>query len=142
MKIDGRFLWDSGTSLFSRPEGPSSLCPLDLGDTATIRKNAPEHLPPSPDAFQRRVGPTIELMARGWESKSVEQQQEEAAAQRVHRTPLTPEQIAKENRRKGLELSRQRIVKQMEAASNPRHRQMLEAALADLNDQLHGLGSE
>jgi hypothetical protein len=81
-------------------------------------------------------------MARGWESKSVEQQQEEAAAQRVHRTPLTPEQIAKENRRKGLELSRQRIVKQMEAASNPRHRQMLEAALADLNDQLQGLGSE
>lgn len=81
-------------------------------------------------------------MARGWESKSVEQQQEEAAAQKVHRKPLTPEQIARENRRKGLELSRQRIVKQMEAASNPRHRQMLEAALADLDNQLNGLSSE
>ena len=81
-------------------------------------------------------------MARGWESKSVEQQQEEAAAQKVHPNPLTPEQIAQENRRKGLELSRQRIVKQMEAASNPKYRQMLEAALADLDNQLNGLSSK
>ncbi|HET8826427.1 MAG TPA: hypothetical protein VFM77_14910 [Terriglobales bacterium] len=75
-------------------------------------------------------------MARGWESKSVEQQQDEAATAKTRRAPLTPEQAAKEKRRQGLLLSRQRILQQLEAASNPRHRQMLEAALADLEAQL------
>jgi hypothetical protein len=81
-------------------------------------------------------------MARGWESKSIEQQQEEASAEKVRRKPLTPEQIAKENRRKGLELSRQRMAQQMETASNPKYRQMLERALADLDKELKGLGAE
>jgi len=81
-------------------------------------------------------------MARGWESKSVEQQQEEASAQTVHRQPLTPEQISRENRRKGLELSRNRMVQQMEATSNPKYREMLERALADLDHELNRLGSE
>ena len=75
-------------------------------------------------------------MARGWESKSVEQQQEEAATSKSLAAPLTPEQIAREKRRQGLLLSRQRVLQQLEAASNPRHRQMLEAALADLDAQL------
>jgi len=81
-------------------------------------------------------------MARGWESKSVEQQQEEASAQKVHRQPLTPEQITRENRRKGLELSRHRMMQQMEATSNPKYREMLERALADLDNELNRLGSE
>jgi len=80
-------------------------------------------------------------MARGWESKSIEQQQEEASAEKVRRQPLSPEQIAKENRRKGLELSRQRMVQQMETASNPNYRQMLEGALRDLDKELKSLGS-
>ena len=75
-------------------------------------------------------------MARGWESKSVEQQQEEAATSKSLAAPLTPEQIAREKRRQGLLLSRQRVLQQLEAASKPRHRQMLEAALADLDAQL------
>jgi hypothetical protein len=77
-------------------------------------------------------------MARGWESKSVEQQQEEAVTQKTGRKVLTPQQTAEENRRRGLLLSRQRVVQQIEAASNPRHRQMLEAALAELDRQLNG----
>jgi hypothetical protein len=81
-------------------------------------------------------------MARGWESKSVEQQQEEAAAQRVHRKPLTREQVATENRRKGLELSRQRVLQQIQVATNPQHREMLGRALADLDNQLKSLSSE
>ncbi len=77
------------------------------------------------------------IMARGWESKSVEQQQEEAASGRVSgRQHLTPEQAAHERRRRGLELSRQRIVQQLQRASNPQHRKMLEAALVDLEAQL------
>jgi hypothetical protein len=81
-------------------------------------------------------------MARGWESKSIEQQQQEASAQKILRQPLSPDQITRENRRKGLELSRQRMVQQMEAASNPRYRQMLERALRDLDKELNLLGSE
>ncbi|HEY4052669.1 MAG TPA: hypothetical protein VGL74_02940 [Terriglobales bacterium] len=75
-------------------------------------------------------------MARGWESKSVEQQQEEASSNVVKGPRLTPEQIAEQQRRGGLELSRNRIAQQLEAATNPRHRQMLEAALKELEKQL------
>ena len=75
-------------------------------------------------------------MARGWESKSVEQQQEEASSAKIRATRLSPEQAASRTRRQGLLLSRQRVLQQLEAASNPRHRQMLEAALADLDAQL------
>lgn len=76
-------------------------------------------------------------MARGWESKSVEQQQDEASSSDSRRgTALTREQIAETQRCRGLELSRQRILQQLERASNPQHREMLEAALADLDAQL------
>ena len=73
-------------------------------------------------------------MARGWESKSVEQQQELATSeseQRKHQ--LSPAQTSAEQRRQTLQLSRQRILQQLEVASHSRHRQMLEAALADLD---------
>ncbi len=79
-------------------------------------------------------------MARGWESKSVEQQQEEAAAQKVSHPPLSAEQIARENRLRGLELSRQRTLQQLQTACNSRHRQMLEAALTELENQIQALG--
>jgi len=76
-------------------------------------------------------------MARGWESKSIEQQQEEAASRpKPANKPLTPEEIRKEHERRGLELDRQRVVDQLQAASHPGHRSMLEAALADLNRRL------
>lgn len=75
-------------------------------------------------------------MARGWESKAVEQQQEEAAANKTSRAPKSAEQIAAEQRRQSVELSRQRILQQLQVACNPRHREMLERALADLDAQL------
>jgi hypothetical protein len=75
-------------------------------------------------------------MARGWESKSVEQQQEEASSNDAKGPRLTQEQIAEQRQRCGLELSRKRIEQQLETATNPRHRQMLEAALKDLDAQL------
>jgi len=76
-------------------------------------------------------------MARGWESKWVEQQQEEATAD-ANRTKrsLTPQQAAEQQQRQGLQLSRKRILQQLELASNPRHRQILEKALADLDEKL------
>jgi hypothetical protein len=78
-------------------------------------------------------------MARGWESKSVEQQQEQlSASTEPRRKQLTPEQIDQQKRRQGLQLSRQHILQQLEVASNPQHRSMLEAALAELDSQLQG----
>jgi hypothetical protein len=76
------------------------------------------------------------IMARGWESKSVEQQQEEATSSQRQGKLLTPEQIVEQQKLSGLELSRQRILQQLEVASNPQHRSMLEAALAELDAQL------
>jgi hypothetical protein len=81
-------------------------------------------------------------MARGWESKSVEQQQDEVASQRQAGEVLTPEQIAERQRRKGIELSRQRIFGQLKVATHPRHREMLEAALADLEKKLRGKSAD
>ncbi|PYV50626.1 MAG: hypothetical protein DMG92_07090 [Acidobacteria bacterium] len=81
-------------------------------------------------------------MARGWESKSVEQQQEEMIASSERKgKQLTPEEIAARQKRRGLELSRQRVLQQLEVASNPQHRTMLEAALADLDAELRATDS-
>jgi hypothetical protein len=76
-------------------------------------------------------------MARGWESKSVEQQQEEMAEKRkTARVAVTPEQQQRNRKREGLLLSRQRLTQQLEAARNVRHRQMLEQAITELDHQL------
>jgi hypothetical protein len=76
-------------------------------------------------------------MARGWESKSVEQQQEELADQRKPtRAPVAPEEQQRARKREGLLLSRQRLTQQLQAACNSRRRQMLEQALVELDRQL------
>jgi hypothetical protein len=76
-------------------------------------------------------------MARGWESKSVEQQQEESSEQnKTARAPLSPGEQQRNRKREGLLLSRGRLAQQLLASSNPRHRQMLEQALAELDRQL------
>jgi hypothetical protein len=79
----------------------------------------------------------IPHMARGWESKSVEQQQEEMAEQRKSaRAPISKDDQQRNRKREGLILSRGRLAGQLRVASNPRHRQMLEQAIADLDKQL------
>ena len=76
-------------------------------------------------------------MARGWESKSVEQQQEERSQERKRlRTPLSPDAQQRNRRREGLLLSRESLSQQLHAASNPRYRQLLERAIAELDTQL------
>jgi len=80
-------------------------------------------------------------MARGWESKSVEEQQAEAASARPRiRPPLTSGQLAQERRQQGLLLARRNVLQQLEVARNPQHRQMLQRALAELDAQLSQLG--
>jgi hypothetical protein len=79
-------------------------------------------------------------MARGFESKSVEAQQEEAARGKVKARPqMTPEQQATEQRRRALELTRARACDDLSRASAPAHRKMLEDAIAALDRQLADL---
>jgi hypothetical protein len=80
-------------------------------------------------------------MARGFESKSVEEQQAEAKREPAPNQRLTPEEIESRRKRDGLVLSRKNIQSQLNSATNPAHRQMLEGALAELDHQLAELGS-
>ncbi len=76
-------------------------------------------------------------MARGWESKSIEQQQEEMSERtKAVRDPISPADRRRNQKREGLLLSRGRLTKQLQAATNPRHRLMLEQAVAELDRQL------
>jgi hypothetical protein len=80
-------------------------------------------------------------MARGWESKSVEAQQAEAIDEST-KTPaqrLTPEQATLHRQVEGLRLSRQRVLHQLEATIDARHRKLLEEALASLDEELRKL---
>jgi ADP-ribose pyrophosphatase YjhB (NUDIX family) len=79
-------------------------------------------------------------MARGWESKSVEEQQSAAGTQVESKQRLTPEQAARRQAREAIELSRRRVLQQLQAVENPRHRQMLEIALSELDERLARLG--
>lgn len=81
-------------------------------------------------------------MARGWESKSVEDQVAEAeAAKEVRAKPrLTEEQRAKETERQSLLLSKSQITNRLKLAKNPVYRTQLESALRDLEVKLRELG--
>lgn len=78
-------------------------------------------------------------MARGWESKSVEEQQE-AAGERRPAGAATPQQEehARQRRLQGLQMQRERILE--ERTSNPHRRSALELALADIERELEQLG--
>jgi hypothetical protein len=78
-------------------------------------------------------------MARGFESKMVEFQQEEAARARPAANPLTPEEQQRRARRQGLELARARAAADLERATIPAHRRMLEQALSAIDDQLRSV---
>jgi hypothetical protein len=78
-------------------------------------------------------------MARGWESKAVEEQQAEAAAGTPTNRPVSPEEAARQRQKQGLTLSRHRVLQQLQLAKNPAHRSMLEKALSDLDAQLSKL---
>ena len=77
-------------------------------------------------------------MARGWESKDVESQVEAKKTMSVStsRGPKTPEELHRDQERGDLELSRIRIVNDLQTATNPNHRKSLEAALAHLDQKI------
>lgn len=80
-------------------------------------------------------------MARGFDSKFVEAQQEEAVRDKPLRPALSPEQKAAEVRRQSILLSRTRAQAELDRATAPAHRRMLEAAIAALDHQLKAFDS-
>lgn len=78
-------------------------------------------------------------MARGWESKSVESQQEQAAERTAKPPKLSPEEVARRARNDNLLLQRTRILSELQHACNPRFRGQLEASLAHLDAELKKL---
>jgi len=75
-------------------------------------------------------------MARGWESKSVESQIEDAGAHADRASSLTPGQRERKQKREGLELSRRRVLQELETTRSPARRTSLEHALAFLDEEI------
>jgi CHASE3 domain sensor protein len=79
-------------------------------------------------------------MARGWESKSVESQIEAADAKSDRSEQLTPEERQRRQKRESLELSRRRVLNEIETAQSAVRRASLEQALAFLDREIAELG--
>lgn len=83
-------------------------------------------------------------MARGWESKSVADQQDEASALPNEEATLydaDPAVRERQLRLQSLRLSHSRTVEQLQRATNPAHRRMLKRALNTLESEMEELGN-
>jgi len=82
-------------------------------------------------------------MARGWESKSVEDQisAREAEAQRSAKTSFTPQQRELQSKRDGLLLQRTRTLAMLQSTRDERYRRQQEQALTHLDAELAALES-
>jgi hypothetical protein len=82
-------------------------------------------------------------MARGWESKAIEEQlaANEAEKEAKAKPVLTASEIARQARKSSLQLSRSRILKDLEVARNEGYRALLERTLAHLDAELKTIES-
>jgi hypothetical protein len=78
-------------------------------------------------------------MARGFESKSVESQQEESQRAKTLGPALSPEELARQSRKLGLELALAQTQSEMAAACKPAHREMLKLRLEAIQAQIRDL---
>jgi hypothetical protein len=77
-------------------------------------------------------------MARGWESKSVEEQVEQRSSEPSRAAQLQPaDTVTRTLERQALELQRERILD--ERTSSPIRRKALESALAEIEAKLSAL---
>jgi hypothetical protein len=81
-------------------------------------------------------------MARGWESKSVEEQQSERGQPGSHGPRLNPEQAAHHRQLGALLLSRKQVEHDLESTTNLARREMLQRALSDLDAKVASLQPE
>jgi hypothetical protein len=77
-------------------------------------------------------------MARGWESKSVEEQLDAAAERRsVQKTAaLSADELERKREIESLELSRTRVLHDLETVTHERYRATLQAALQHLETKI------
>lgn len=75
-------------------------------------------------------------MARGWESKSVESQQDDARAAPAAGRTMTADERARAQRRATLELAVAGTQSELRAACHPAHRDMLRLKLDALKAEL------
>lgn len=76
-------------------------------------------------------------MARGWESKSVEEQQSEfGKGSGEKKGPLSPDDEKLLLHRQSLELNRARVLEQLKRSQNPRYTEMLNRELEQLESEL------
>jgi hypothetical protein len=78
-------------------------------------------------------------MARGFESKAVESQQEEAQRRKTLPPAVSIEEQQRATRRRGLELALAQTQAEMGAACRPAHREMLKLRLEAIRAQMEGL---
>ncbi len=79
-------------------------------------------------------------MARGWESKSVEEQQSEANQRTEQSTNnKSPEQLRKDTRKRSLQLQHAHVQAQLKSAENPRFIELLQRELQHLETELNKL---
>lgn len=78
-------------------------------------------------------------MARGFESKSVESQQEESQRKKTLRPAQSPEEVAAQARKAGLELALAQTQAEIMAACKPAHREMLKLRLEAIQAQIRDL---
>ncbi|MDT4969238.1 MAG: hypothetical protein QOJ64_3975 [Acidobacteriota bacterium] len=84
-------------------------------------------------------------MARGWESKAVEGQIEEAEKvvfDQPTASELTPELRARRDRLESLRLSRARTLSQLENATRPPHRELLQRTLRAVELEIEELSQQ
>ncbi len=78
-------------------------------------------------------------MARGWESKAVADQiedSEQRATERLDNFDQSPESQLRRQQLESLRLSRARTLAQLEQATRPAYRRMLEQALGKLEQEI------
>jgi hypothetical protein len=78
-------------------------------------------------------------MARGFESKSVESQQDEAQRAKTLKPALSAEDLERLARKSSLELALARTQSEMSAACRPAHREMLKLRLEAIQAQIRDL---
>ena len=80
-------------------------------------------------------------MAKGWESKAVEDQVQEAekSPKDNRKKQLTPQQMEAHRRKAVLLLSRARVEKDLNASQDARYKEQLAKALSDLDAQISAL---
>jgi hypothetical protein len=81
-------------------------------------------------------------VARGWESKSIEDQinERQAESQNAAKTRLTPGELERQAKRESILLVRSRTATALESARDERYRALLQRTLEHLDSELSKLG--